>query len=35
MLAHEHPILHGVLILLIHRLRGNQPAHFGPTPLGA
>jgi hypothetical protein len=34
MLACEYPILHGCLILLIHRLRGNQTVHIGLTPLG-
>jgi hypothetical protein len=34
MLAREYPILHGVLSLLIHRLRGNQTVHIELTPLG-
>ena len=34
MLAREYPILHGVLSLLIHRLRGNRTVHIELTPLG-
>lgn len=33
MLARKYPVLHGVLIPLIHRLRGNQTMHVELTPL--
>jgi uncharacterized protein len=31
-LAHKYPILHGILIPLLHRLRGNQTMHIKLTP---
>ncbi len=33
MLARKHPVLHGVLIPLIHRLRGNRTMHVELTPV--
>jgi RNA polymerase sigma factor (sigma-70 family) len=33
MLARKHPILHGVLILRLHRLRGNRTIHIELTPV--
>jgi PPOX class probable F420-dependent enzyme len=32
-LAHKYPILHGLLIPLLHRLRGNKTMHIKLTPL--
>lgn len=32
-LARKHPILHGFLVPLIHRLRGNTTVHIELTPL--
>jgi PPOX class probable F420-dependent enzyme len=32
-LSRKYPVLHGVLIPLVHRLRGNQTVHIEPTPL--
>ena len=29
----KHPILHGVLVPLVHRLRGNKAVHIELTPL--
>jgi len=34
-LARKHPILHGVLVPLIHRLRGNRTVHIEVTPVDA
>src|SRR5262245_63461834 len=34
-LASKHPILHGVLVPLIHRLRGNRTVHIEVTPVDA
>jgi PPOX class probable F420-dependent enzyme len=34
MLAHKHPFLHGFLIPLVHRLRGNETIHVELTLLG-
>jgi uncharacterized protein len=34
MLAHKYPFLHGFLIPLVHRLRGNETIHVELTPLG-
>jgi PPOX class probable F420-dependent enzyme len=34
LLASKHPILHGVLVPLIHRLRGNTTMHVELTPVG-
>jgi uncharacterized protein len=33
MLARKHPILHGVLIPRLHRLRGNRTMHIELTPV--
>jgi PPOX class probable F420-dependent enzyme len=33
LLARKHPILHGVLVPLIHRLRGNTTMHVELTPV--
>jgi uncharacterized protein len=33
-LARNYPILHGFLIPLIHRLRGNKTMHIELTPIG-
>ena len=33
LLAHKHPILQGVLVPLIHRLRGNTTMHIELTPM--
>jgi len=33
LLAHKHPILQGVLVPLIHRLRGNTTIHIELTPM--
>jgi hypothetical protein len=33
MLARKYPILHGVLIPRLHRLRGNRTMHIELTPL--
>ena len=33
MLARKYPVLHGVLIPLVHRLRGNKTMHIELTPL--
>jgi PPOX class probable F420-dependent enzyme len=33
MLARKYPVLHGVLIPLVHRLRGNQTMHIELTPV--
>jgi uncharacterized protein len=32
-LARKHPIMHGILVPLIHRLRGNKTMHIEVTPL--
>jgi PPOX class probable F420-dependent enzyme len=32
MLAHKHPLLHGILVPLIHRLRGYTTRHIEITP---
>jgi uncharacterized protein len=32
-LARKHPILHGILVPLVHRLRGNKTLHIEVTPL--
>ena len=32
-LARKHPILHGILVPLIHRLRGNKTMHIEVTPV--
>ena len=34
LLARKHPILHGYLIPLLHRLRGNKTMHIELTPAG-
>ena len=34
-LARKHPILHGVLVPLIHRLKGNRTVHIEVTPVDA
>jgi len=34
LLGRKHPILHGFLVLLIHRLRGNETMHIELTPVG-
>src|SRR5215813_692077 len=34
-LARKHPILHGILVPLIHRLRGNRTMHIEVTPVDA
>ena len=34
LLARKHPILHGFLVPLIHRLRGNETMHIELTPVG-
>jgi PPOX class probable F420-dependent enzyme len=34
LLARKHPVLHGVLVPLIHRLRGNTTIHVELTPVG-
>ena len=34
LLARKHPILHGYLIPLLHRLRGNRTTHIELTPDG-
>jgi uncharacterized protein len=31
LLAHKHPVLHGILVPLIHRLRGNTTMHIELT----
>ena len=33
LLARKHPILHGFLVPLVHRLRGNATVHVELTPL--
>lgn len=33
-LARKYPVLHGVLIPLFHRLRGNETVHVELTPVG-
>jgi hypothetical protein len=33
LLARKHPILQGVLVPLIHRLRGNTTMHIELTPI--
>jgi uncharacterized protein len=35
MLASKYPILHGILVPLIHRLRGNETMHVELTPVGS
>jgi len=35
MLARKYPILHGVLIPRVHRLRGNRTMHLELTPLAS
>ena len=32
-IARKHPLLHGFLVPLIHRLRGNETVHIELTPL--
>jgi PPOX class probable F420-dependent enzyme len=32
-LARKHPILHGILVPLVHRLRGNKTMHIEVTPV--
>jgi uncharacterized protein len=32
-IARKHPILHGILVPLIHRLRGNKTMHIEVTPV--
>ena len=32
LLARKHPILHGLLVPAVHRLRGNEPVHMELTP---
>ena len=32
LLARKHPILHGLLVPAVHRLRGNEPDHMELTP---
>jgi len=34
LLARKHPILHGLLVPLIHRLRGNNTMHVELKPSG-
>jgi PPOX class probable F420-dependent enzyme len=34
LLARKHPILHGFLVPLIHRLRGNETMHIELNPVG-
>jgi PPOX class probable F420-dependent enzyme len=34
LLGRKHRILHGFLVLLIHRLRGNETMHIELTPVG-
>ena len=34
LLARKHPLLHGYLVPLIHRLRGNQTMHLELVPVG-
>lgn len=34
LLARKYPLLHGVLVPLVHRLRGNQTMHIELTPVG-
>lgn len=34
-IARKYPVLHGVLIPLVHRLRGNQTMHIELTPTDA
>ena len=33
LLAHKYPILHGLLVPLVHRLRGNGTMHIELTPV--
>jgi uncharacterized protein len=33
LLARKHPILHGLLVPAVHRLRGNETVHLELTPL--
>ena len=33
LLAREYPILHGLLVPMVHRLRGNETVHVELTPL--
>jgi|SRR5262245_12832875 len=33
LLARKHPILHGILVPLVHRLRGNKTMHIEVTPV--
>ncbi len=33
LLARKHPILHGLLVPLVHRLRGNRTMHIELTPV--
>jgi PPOX class probable F420-dependent enzyme len=35
LLARKYPVLHGLLVPLIHRLRGNKTMHVELTPTGA
>lgn len=32
-LARKHPLLHGILVPLVHRLRGNKTVHIEVTPV--
>ena len=34
-LAHKYPVMHGVLVPLVHRLRGNTTMHIELTPIPA
>ena len=33
LLTRKHPVLHGIVVPLLHRLRGNRTVHFALTPL--
>ena len=33
LLSRKHPLLHGLLVPFIHRLRGNRTVHFELTPV--
>jgi len=35
LLAHKYPAMHGLLVPLVHRLRGNKTMHVELTPAGA
>jgi uncharacterized protein len=34
LLASKYPVLHGILIPLVHRIRGNETMHIELTPVG-